>query len=205
MNAANTSRHRDAGADYHSYCQDGRNEDSESEEESHNYYSYQQGQDTPRGEAGRHDVNRSWQSTNPRVKSVLEDPALRGAIDIFEGRVSRHNRSSSRQSRPTATHRHRSPDQYRTNSRPLGYSNVRSLNESRSPQRPIERRLREDQRNGPYDAVQSVGQRSDYDRRGQHASSGHNGAYRRSYEDEDEEEYEYEHEWDEGRRSDNYR
>lgn len=147
--------------------------------------------------SSRYEVSRSWQSRNPDVDRMLCDPALREAIERLEGRTRHHTRSSSRQPRPTPSRSQPTSDQSQAVSRPLGYSNLRHFNEGRVLQYQIERHLREDQRSGPYDAVQSVGGRSDYERRERLVYYDSEGRHRRRYEDEQYELY------DDGR-SDNY-
>lgn len=204
MHPSSTSRHRESGAVHRSDRRDSYYEESESDDEPNSHSPNRHGRDTLRLE-----VQRSWRAFNPEVSRVLGNAALHEAIDMLEHHASRRNRSFSRPSRPTPTGRHQSPDRYHINSRPLGYSNLRALNETRNAQHPMQRRLQEDQRNGPYDAVQSVDQRYDYDydydydRRGRHASSGPNTGYQKRFEDGEEEEDD--DDWYGNSRSGNYR
>jgi hypothetical protein len=56
-----------------------------------------------------------------------------------------------------------SSERHAANSRPLGASNLRDLNQNRTPTHAMERQWSEDQRPGPYTAIGYVGRRSVYD------------------------------------------
>jgi hypothetical protein len=56
-----------------------------------------------------------------------------------------------------------SSEQHAANSRPLGASNLRDLNQNRTLTHAMERQWSEDQRAGPYNAIGYVGRRSVYD------------------------------------------
>ncbi|KAH7414270.1 hypothetical protein DE146DRAFT_29805 [Phaeosphaeria sp. MPI-PUGE-AT-0046c] len=186
-NTTNTTRRRESRGTHRSNRRNIYDEDSGSDGDAQNYPPYRHGQHTAHHEhPSRYEVYRSWGSHNSEVDRVIDDPALREAMDRLDGQAGRHNRSTSRQPRPTPTRSYRSPAaQHQPNSRPLGYSNLRDLNESRNPQHPVERRLREDQRSGPYDAIHSVGRPSDYARREQHSSYDCEVGDRRRFEDEE--------------------
>jgi hypothetical protein len=62
-----------------------------------------------------------------------------------------------------AQRRNRSSCQHLEHIRPLGMSNLRELNQSRNPMHAMDRRLYESQHAGPYDGIQYVGRRSDYE------------------------------------------
>jgi hypothetical protein len=123
----------------------------------------------------------SWQSANPRVQRILHDPTLQDAIFRLEGRNFPHNRSLSRQPRPTPAQqrvRAHSPDWYHRNSRPLGMSNLRHLNEVRTQMQQSTRHL-EEQSNSSYDTNSHVDRRNDYsshEELGRHRQYGR-GAY----------------------------
>jgi hypothetical protein len=100
----------------------------------------------------------------------------------LEGRHQSRNRSSVRQLRPTPTGTHRpraySPDWYQRNSRPLGMTNLRDLDQNRNQIHAMERRLHEDQRAGPYDALGYVDQRVGTETR---ERRGYGGRYRQHH------------------------
>lgn len=115
------------------------------------------------------EVPRSWESGNPELNRVINNPNLMDAIARLERRnIHTPHRSSARQSQPTPNEhhypQHQPFDHHSNNNRPLGMSNLQDLNERRPRTYPIDGRINEHQHAGPYDAVGYVSRQSDHER-----------------------------------------
>jgi hypothetical protein len=104
-------------------------------------------------------VPRSWE---PAVQETIHGP---------EHHPNQHPQETTSSNQPDLTPSvHFSlqdylPEQYSRDSWPLGMSNLQRLDRNRSPAPPLEGWMREEQRDGPYNNVGSVGWQSEYDER----------------------------------------
>jgi hypothetical protein len=100
-------------------------------------------------------VPRSWGTRNPELDQTLGNTHLRDALAILEGHSRTPLSSAARGSRPRQIAPHTvDTDQASSHAiRPLGVSNIRHLNETRTPLHTLDERNSEGQRAGPYDAV----------------------------------------------------
>ncbi|KAF2034886.1 hypothetical protein EK21DRAFT_107519 [Setomelanomma holmii] len=140
-------------------------------------HSWQYGYDAHRMASPSQAVPRDWNSPNPQVNHVVNSAVLQDAISRLGGQAYQNHDHSDSTSRNSARRSHALPNEYHflqppsayhdaTNNRPPGLSDGQDRESWRPPRYSEDRRLYENQRAGPYDAVGFVVEQSDHEYEG---------------------------------------